>query len=153
MTISSILRADHIFLIPQVTDKAELIRSMVNLIPTFDQEYKDIIVQAVLDRENIMSTGVGGGIAIPHAKIEGFAQTMMVVVKLSKPVDFKSQDGQAVDIAFLVLGSTSNTSSHLRVLSALSRMLINKELTASIRNSSSPQEILDVITHYDRHVA
>ena len=153
MTISSILRADHIFLLPQVTDKAELIRSMVHLIPNIDPVQRDSIVKAVLDRESIMSTGVGSGIAIPHAKIEGFPQTVMVAVKLSTPVEFKSHDGQAVDIAFLVLGSTSNTSSHLKVLSALSRMLINKEVIASIRNSKTTQEILDTITHYDRHVA
>jgi mannitol/fructose-specific phosphotransferase system IIA component (Ntr-type) len=153
MTISSILRAEHIILIPQVTDKAELIRSMVQSIPNFDQEYRNSIIQAVLDRESIMSTGVGGGIAIPHAKIEGFEQTMMIVVKLDEPVEYQSPDGKAVDIAFLVLGSTSNSSSHLKVLSALSRMLINKDVITSLRNASSPESIMEVILHYDRLIA
>jgi fructose-specific phosphotransferase system IIA component len=153
MTISSILRAEHIFLMSQVTDKAELIRSMVQSITTLDVEHKDSIFQAVMDRENIMSTGVGGGIAIPHAKIEGFEETMMAVVKLSEPVEYASSDGQAVDIAFLVLGSTSNTSSHLKVLSALSRMLINKEVICAMRSATSSEEIMDVILHYDRLVA
>jgi mannitol/fructose-specific phosphotransferase system IIA component (Ntr-type) len=153
MTISSILRAEHIFFIPEVTDKGDLIRSMVQSISSFDQEYRDIIIQAVMDREHVMSTGVGGGIAIPHAKIEGFQETMMVIVKLTVPVEYQSPDAQPVDIAFLVLGSTSNTSSHLKVLSALSRMLINKDVITSIRSARSSEEIMDVITHYDRLVA
>jgi nitrogen PTS system EIIA component len=72
----------------------------------------------ILKREGLGSTGVGGGVAIPHARIPGLNSAFGLLARLQKPIDFEAIDGEPVDIVFLLLLPTATSGEHLNVLAA-----------------------------------
>jgi fructose-specific phosphotransferase system IIA component len=151
MIVSNYLTTKSILLAPEVTDKGDLIRMLVSCLEGVGTQFKNIVANAVLEREEVMSTGVGNGIAIPHAKVEVLEEPMVAFALLQAPVDFGSFDGKPVDLVFLVAGSNKSNSHHLKILSALSRILINQHLVDGLRNSRSPVDVLAKIQQAETH--
>lgn len=153
MIVSTYLTADSVLIHPQVTDKGDVIRMLVSHLPGIDTSHRDAIAQAVIEREEVMSTGVGNGIAIPHAKVELLDSPVVAFALLDQPVDFSSFDGRPVDLIFLVAGSVRANSLHLKMLSALSRLLIHQKTVDGLRSSKSPEDVLEQINQAELHVA
>jgi PTS system fructose-specific IIC component len=151
MIVSNYLTTESILIDPKVTDKGDVIRMLVSRLPGLDESRRSAIASAVLEREEVMSTGVGNGIAIPHAKVELMDHPIVAFALLKKPVDFGSADGKLVDLVFLVAGSTSGNSQHLKILSSLSRTLIQHDLVVGLRNSHTPEEIIEKIQSAESH--
>lgn len=84
-------------------------------------------------REALSSTGIGEGVAVPHALCDSISETVMSVVRLSRPIDFASIDGQAVDLVFLMAGPRGDTANHLKLLSKLARLLHDAEFRKAAR--------------------
>lgn len=152
MIVSSYLTAESILIHPQVTDKGDVIRMLVSHLPGIDEMNRTAISKAVLEREEVMSTGVGNGIAIPHAKVELLDSPVVAFALLKQPVDFESFDGKLVDLVFLVAGSIRANSLHLKMLSALSRMLIHQQTVDSLRSSTSPADVIEIINMAESYV-
>ena len=89
----------------------------------------------ILKREGLGSTGVGGGVAIPHARIPGLKSAFGVLARLQKPIDFEAIDGEPVDIVFLLLLPTATSGEHLNVLAAVARRLRNAEALQALRQA------------------
>jgi nitrogen PTS system EIIA component len=102
------------------------------------------IVDSLQARENLGSTGVGGGIAIPHAQIAGLERFFGLFVRLRRPIDYDAVDGQPVDLVFLLL-IPANAKEHLQALAAVSRRLRGPETSAKLRRSQSPQAAIETI--------
>jgi len=151
MTVSNYLTTDSILIDPKVTDKGDVIRMLVAQLPGLDESRRSAIATAVLEREEVMSTGVGNGIAIPHAKVELMDRPIVAFALLKQLVDFGSPDGKPVDLVFLVAGSTSGNSQHLKILSSLSRTLIQQDLVVGLRNSRTPEEIIEKMQYAESH--
>ena len=83
----------------------------------------EVITREVLKREELGSTGVGEGIAIPHARLANLAQPFGILARLHHPIDFDAVDGRAVDLVFLLLLPQSHPSDHLNVLACVARKL------------------------------
>ncbi len=145
MIVSNYLTTESILIDPKVTDKEDVIRILASHLNRIDANVRSVVTKAVLDREEIMSTGVGNGIAIPHAKVEDLNEPQVAFAALRAPVDFGSFDGRPVDLVFLVAGSNKSSSLHLKILSALSRILIQQQLAEGLRNSITPHEVLEKI--------
>lgn len=98
------------------------------------------------ERENLTTTGIGFGIAIPHGKTNAVKDISVAFARLENPIDWNSLDGQPVDLVFqLAVPETCKGDEHLKLISALSRNLIHDEFREQIRNSTCQEEVLDLI--------
>lgn len=103
------------------------------------------IFDAVMDRERLGSTGVGEGVAIPHARLEGLQQPLGGFARLSKPVDFESLDDRPCDLVFMLLAPISSGADHLRALAAVSRAFREPSIRAALRSAGTKDEVLSVL--------
>jgi len=107
------------------------------------------ILAALQNREHLGSTGIGSGIAIPHAPIARLTRPFVFVARLGKPVDFDSIDGAPVDIVCLVLTPPDSCASHLTLLSRIARVLRSPEALAKLRAALSAQQLCAVLMDPD----
>lgn len=95
------------------------------------------VVSALNEREKRGSTGFGGGVAIPHGRIEGLSREFGIFVRLSQPIDFQSVDGVPVDLVFLLLSAPDAGADHLKALASVSRALRDRDTVAKLRGARS----------------
>jgi len=88
-------------------------------------------------RERLGSTGFGGGVAIPHGKIEGLGSVVGLFVKLAQPLDYGAIDGLPVDIVFVLLSPQGSSVEHLKALARVSRRLRDRAFVAKLRGAGS----------------
>jgi len=142
MKICEILRIDKIISSMRATNKSEVIDELIDLFKN-DGRVKNLdeMKNAVHDREKIMSTGVGKGFAIPHAKTDSVNEIVAAFGKLDKSIDFQALDEQPVNLVFLLVGKESLVGPHIKLLSRISRMMNKDEFRESLAKANSPQEI------------
>lgn len=99
------------------------------------------IFRALTNREKLGSTGIGEGIAIPHAPVRGIEAPFTLFVRLGSPIDFESIDDTPVDIVCFLLTPTEGSATHLNVLATIARMLRSPAILRSIRAASEPKEV------------
>jgi PTS system nitrogen regulatory IIA component len=104
------------------------------------------ILDALMDREALGSTGVGRGVAVPHARLPGLDQLRAVMVRLERPVAFDAVDGQPVDILFVLFAPETAQTEHLRALARVSRLLRQGEVREHLRQARSPDAIYAVLS-------
>ena len=93
------------------------------------------VLEALVAREQAGSTGVGSGVAVPHARLPGLDRMRGVFIRLEAPVDFDSVDGQPVDLLFALLAPPDAGSEHLRALARVSRLLRQSQLREQLRQA------------------
>ncbi len=142
MRICNILQKDKI--IPSMVGKTknEIINELVDLFKE-DERVKDLesMRLAVHEREKIMSTGVGKGFAIPHAKTNSVNDIIAAFGKIDEPVDFQALDGQQVNLVFLLVGKENLVGPHIKLLSRISRMMNKEEFRDSLQKAKTAEEI------------
>jgi PTS system nitrogen regulatory IIA component len=99
------------------------------------------ILEALTEREALGSTGVGQGIALPHARLAGLDRIHGVFVRLDQPVDFGAVDDQPVDLMFALLAPLDANTQHLRALARVSRLLRQADLRSQLRQARSPDTL------------
>ena len=106
---------------------------------------ENVIFQALLRREDVGSTGVGGGVAIPHARLEQVKRPFGIMARLKQPIDFNAIDGLPVDLVCLLLLSKQNEAEQLHALAAVSRRLRNPEVVAELRRAPNRVVLYNVL--------
>jgi len=109
----------------------------------------DAARQAVIDRENLMTTGVGKGVALPHGKSADITEVLVSAGVAVEGIDFQAVDAQPVQIFVLLLTPERYPSKHLKLLSKFSRMLNNAQCRDEILQATSSKEIAQVLYKYD----
>lgn len=99
------------------------------------------VVHALAERERIGSTGFGGGVAIPHAKLAGLDQVCGLFARLAPPVDFQAIDELPVDLVFMLLSPVDAGAEHLKALAGVSRRLRDEGFVAKLRGAGSPDAL------------
>ncbi len=107
------------------------------------------IVTVLNERERLGSTGFGGGVAIPHGKIEGVSRVFGSFARLTQPIDFQSVDNGPVDLVFLLLSPPDAGADHLKALAAVSRALRNRQTVAKLRGARSRDAIYALLASVD----
>ena len=107
------------------------------------------IVDRLVERERLGSTGFGGGIAIPHGKIDGIDHVVGVFARLATPVDFQAIDDMPVDIVFLLLSSPHAGVEHLKALARVSRRLRDRNFVAKLRGAATPDALYALFVQAD----
>ena len=105
-----------------------------------------IILNKLLDRERLGTTGVGQGIAIPHAKYPQATGVVGLFARLDQPIDFESIDDRPVDLIFLLIAPETGGAEHLRALARVSRLMRNQELCAKLRGSRDRAALYALLT-------
>ncbi len=142
MKICEILRVEKIISSLQGTTKTEVIDELINLFKDDERVNNlEVMRNAVHEREKIMSTGVGKGFAIPHAKTNSVNEIIAAFGKLDKPLDFQALDEQPVNIIFLLVGKENLVGPHIKLLSRISRMMNKDEFRQSLVNAKTSEEI------------
>jgi PTS system nitrogen regulatory IIA component len=103
------------------------------------------ILTAVGDRERLGSTGFGGGVAIPHGKIDGLGHVTGYFARLTSPIDFQSVDRMPVDLVFLLLSPPDAGADHLKALASVSRTLRDRQTLAKLRGARSKDAIFALL--------
>ncbi len=135
------------FIIPdlQGQTKEEVINELIDLFKK-DPRVIDLgkIRDAVLEREKIMSTGVGKGFAIPHGKTNAINDILAAFGKSNKPIEYDSLDGRPVNLVFLLVGKDNLVSKHIKLLSRISRMMNKDEFREKLIKATTSEEILEI---------
>jgi PTS system nitrogen regulatory IIA component len=111
------------------------------------------VLSSVSERERLGSTGFGHGVAIPHGKIEGLTRIYCLFARLSDPVDYKSIDGQRVDLVFLLLSPPDAGAEHLKALAAVSRVTRHAPTLEKMRGARSRDALAAVLLGADERDA
>jgi PTS system nitrogen regulatory IIA component len=109
----------------------------------------DTIFTILIERENIGSTGIGEGVALPHARIPGLQETVALFVRLSQPMDYDAIDRQPVQLIFALLVPEAATDEHLRLLASLAARFRNSEVRNALRDSDDIDDIRHILTTRD----
>ena len=135
MNIKEFLSAADVHVDVTVSDKVRLLRELADRAAISLGVPADRILSELLKREKLGSTGTGGGIAIPHARISGLDKPFGILVRLNEPIDFDAIDGQPVDLLFLLLLPVISDKEHLNALAAVARILRNADSVRKLRRS------------------
>ena len=106
----------------------------------------DEIFTALQARENLGTTGVGRGVAIPHARFETLDRIVGLFFRLEKPVNFDSMDRQPVDLIFTLLAPSNDSPEHLKALAMVSRTLRSEENCKTLRANNQPSTLFSILT-------
>lgn len=144
MNISTLLDSSTIAKDLEVAGKKELINSLVDLLePKVNEEQLEKIRQSVFDREEIMSTGVGKELAIPHGKCDSIDEMLASFAVLDESVDFDSIDNQPVKMVFLLVGPEDRSNQHIKLLSRISRLMNSSTFREKLLQCDNANEIFE----------
>jgi len=150
MNISELLKEEYILDDLKSKTKREVLveLSEVFLRESFDVD-EDAIVEVLLDREKLGSTGIGDGIAIPHGKLQGLDSLILSFGRSREGVDFDALDGRPVHIFFLLMAPDNSAGQHLKALAKISRMLKDRAFREELMAVETVPEIYSLIQKKD----
>lgn len=145
MKVTDILKQEFIVHQLKGTRKEEVINELINLFEN-DSRVVDIekVRDSVLEREKIMSTGVGKGFAIPHGKTNAINEIVAAFGKTTSPVEYQSLDNKPVNLVFLLIGKDNLVSTHIKLLSRISRMMNKDDFREKLLKADSSGEIFEL---------
>lgn len=152
MRISEILTEKIISTDLDAKDKEDAINKVIDLASNSGL-MTDIqkVRQCVFDRENLVSTGVGKGFAIPHGKTDQIKDIVAAFAILKNPIDFDSIDLEPVKFIFLIIGKESLLNVHIKLLSRISRLMNKDDFRDKLSEASSPAEVLKIFSEEEQN--
>lgn len=152
MKVSDLLNTKVVLTELNSNKKEDVINELLDLFIN-DSRVLDLekVRNAVLDREQIMSTGVGKGFAIPHGKTSAVTDIIGAFVKTSKAIDYDSLDGKPVNLIFLLVGRDTLVSSHIKLLSRISRLMNKDDFRERLLEANNQEEIINLFIEEEKH--
>lgn len=157
--LQDIFRRETIVFNLKATTKEDAIKELVLALTKhykFLEGKNEIIVEAILNRERLGSTGIGNNIAIPHAKISNLARWGVPVIGIlgssKKGIDFNSVDGGNVNIIFLIIGDDADNKAYLEVLSLIAKAVQQPNFCRFLRQAKNVEEIEEIIKDVDEKI-
>ena len=147
MILTQILQPTCIKAPLESTEKESAIEELVTLLAGNGQISDSAVAfQAVMDREQQRSTGIGSGIAIPHGKTAATKELVMAVGIAKEPIDFESIDNKPVTIIVLLLSPPDCTGPHIQALARIGRMMLDDTFKTKLEKATSPEEVYSLIS-------
>jgi len=152
--LSDYLSSDHVFWDITASDKPALLRMLANEIsrsePGIDS---DILLDLLQQRESVQSTGIGDGLALPHAMVPGATGTDLFVFRIRPELEYDALDGAPVDLVFLLISPSDGLREHVRLLARLARIVGQPDLLDRLRVAARAEDAYRVLVDEDsRHV-
>ncbi|NCX29078.1 MAG: PTS lactose transporter subunit IIC [Rhodobacterales bacterium] len=146
MEFSNLLKPEAIRIFSSVSSKKRLLHDIAGIAEACYQTDYSQTVEALMERESLGPTGVGGGIALPHARLEQLDKVVGAFVLLENPVEFDAIDKQPVDIVFGLFAPKSAGVEHLKALALVSRTLREQSIVAKLRSNPKPSTLYTILT-------
>lgn len=146
MVFSKLLKPEAVKVLTSASSKKRLMHDISDLCEQAYHLKSDVVLDALLEREALGPTGVGHGIALPHARLDGLENVVGVFVLLDKPIDFGSVDRQPVDIAFALFAPEDAGVDHLKALALVSRTLRDSSICEKLRSNHNPATLYTILT-------
>ncbi|MFC2969933.1 PTS sugar transporter subunit IIA [Acidimangrovimonas pyrenivorans] len=146
MELSSILEPGAVRVVGDLTSKKRLFQELGEVAASIYGIEASDAVDALQDRESLGPTGVGHGIALPHARLEGLDRIIGVFLRLERALDFDSVDRQPVDLVFALFAPKDSGVEHLKALALVSRTMRDAGVCAKLRANGDPATLYAVLT-------
>ena len=147
MKIADFLSADNVTIDVAAADKKKLLSQLARKTGAIVDVLPERLLAELIKREQLGSTGMGGGVAIPHARFHQVAKPFGMLVRLRKPLDFDAVDSEPVDLVFLLLlPEAAPAGDQLGALAAIARRLRNPKIAAALRAARDSAEMYRILT-------
>ena len=147
MKISDIMNENCVFSCLKAGTKRQLLQELAQKSSEITGINDRTIFDALLERENLGTTGFGGGTALPHARIEDLDKIYGFFAKLNTPVAYEAIDNKAVDLVFMLLSPDSSGADHLTAFAQISRLLKDENTCEKLRNAQNSEEIYALLNN------
>lgn len=148
MNINDVLDRNSIAVNIKVKGKEQLLEAVAELAcksPLLAETGKEVVLRSLLQREELASTALGSGVAVPHCRISGLKKFVSGIVTTSKKIDYNAPDNEKVDVFPFVIGPEENPREHLKVLSGMARLLRNPDTRKAIRTAESAERLFAIL--------
>jgi PTS system fructose-specific IIA component len=154
LSVSSLLSVERVRVGLSGGAKEEIIASVVGLLEG-SPGVTDLalVLEDVLRREAVMSTGVGRGLALPHARTAGVTTTLAAFATMATPLDYDAFDDEPVRLVLLLVGPDAERGAHVRLLSRFSRMMSDDAFRAELLEADSPEAVVEAFTRAEERLA
>ena len=145
MDLADLIEPDRVVFAARASNKQQLLQDLASRVATLLNLDGRVIFDALQAREELGSTGLGNGFALPHARIKGRDRLFGMFMRLNRPIHFDSVDGNPVDLVFLLLIPPAAGSEHVAALACISRHLRDKEFAARLRKAPSAAALYSLL--------
>ncbi|MBE9529153.1 MAG: PTS sugar transporter subunit IIA [Proteobacteria bacterium] len=150
MRLADVLRREHIMLDLKSRAKNDLLGEMITfLCEKVEGLDRDTAYAALLKREELGTTGIGHGVAIPHGKLKGVDKVIVCFGRSVAGVEFDSMDAEPVHLFFLIVAPENSAAAHLKLLASISRLLKSNEFRTKLMSLDNPTDIFRLIMESD----
>jgi len=148
--LTDILQPDCVKVPLENTTKQACIFELVDLLAEHGGvRDPEALKQAVWQREQTRTTGIGHGIAIPHGKTDGCDELRMAIGRPKEPVDFDAIDGKPVNLIILLASPLDKTGPHIQALAKISRLLVSDDLRDALQEAPTAQDLYDLLVRHE----
>ncbi len=149
MKILDVLYREAVLMNLKALDKKGVLEELTTPVAQYTGILPEALINVLLERESLGSTGIGGGIGIPHGKLQTITEPILGFGLSRKGVRFESMDGRPTHIFFLLFTPENSTGLHLKLLARISRLLKNDTLKERLLNSGNCEEVINIIKEND----
>jgi PTS system nitrogen regulatory IIA component len=146
MLISEIITQKLVLSLNNISSKKRLFQEIATHMAMNSSVNPETIVTALQDREQLGPTGMGNGIAIPHARIDNISSIKGMFIRLEKPINFDSMDKQKVDLIFSIIAPIDSGVDHLKALAKVSRLLRDQNICSKLRSTADITALHSILT-------
>jgi PTS system nitrogen regulatory IIA component len=146
MQLSNLLRADAVKVYAHITSKKRLFQDLGDIAHSAYGLNASETVDALQERESLGPTGVGHGVALPHARLHGLTSVVGVFLRLERPLEFDAVDRQPVDLIFALFAPKDSGVEHLKALALVSRTMRDPEICIKLRANTDPAALHALLT-------
>jgi PTS system nitrogen regulatory IIA component len=146
MTLTDLIAPDAVVPALKVNNKKQAIQELAVRAAELTGQNERAILEILLQREKLGSTGVGNGVAIPHGKLPKLGRLFGLFARLERPIDFEALDGQPVDLIFLLLAPETAGADHLKALARVARLLRDPNIARRLRDSRDADALYAVLS-------
>ncbi|WP_142416584.1 PTS IIA-like nitrogen regulatory protein PtsN [Bartonella massiliensis] len=145
MNLSELIAPEAIIPALKANSKKQVLQILAEKASQLTGLSEHVIFDIVLQREKLGSTGLGGGIAIPHGKLPDINRIIGIFARLESPVDFEALDDEPIDLVFLLLAPESAGADHLKALSQIARVLRHADVVQKLRNTQNANALYTLL--------
>ncbi len=152
MKVSDLLKKEYVVAQLEANTKEDVINNLIDLFKD-DPRVEDIqkVREAVLEREKVMSTGVGKGFAIPHGKTNSVKEIIGAFGRIPQGINYEALDGKPVNLIFLLVGKDNLISTHIKLLSRISRLMNKDDFRNRLLEAKDNAEIIKLFSEEEEH--
>jgi len=146
MELADILAKGSVIACAKVTSKRQLLQQLAEKAAPEAGAEAHVIFDTLVGREQLGSTGLGNGIAIPHGKLKDISGVTAVFARLEQPIEFDAVDDQPVDLVMMLLAPAGSGADHLKALARVARMMRTEGVTEQLRATRDPAKLYEILT-------